>query len=123
MGEWKLGKTAKFIKDNEHYQQRQPNEWVAVMKNLDAYFEALKLLGNPMQIQTGFLHHEPDGIKALDQKGGKQKVKLQQTRLYVYPDTNLKILYLLAMGNKSTQASDIRFSREMVKELRSGGGY
>jgi hypothetical protein len=44
---------------------------------LDSYYKALKDAGHPFQVSGGFIHPEPDGIKAIDQKGGKQKSKLQ----------------------------------------------
>ena len=120
MIEWKLTKTDKFVRDFEYYQKKHPNELVAVMDNVDTYFRTLKKLGNPLQIQAGFIHREPAGIKAIDQKGGKQKVKLQQTRLYVYPDIDRSTLFLFAIGNKTNQSEDIRYCQEMVKKLKSG---
>jgi hypothetical protein len=70
-------------------------------------------------VRGGFIHDEPDGIKAIDQKGGGQKMKLQQTRLYVYPDITNRILYLLTIGDKGTQRDDINLCREFVrKEIR-----
>ena len=76
MAEWQLTKTDKFVRDYEHYQKKHPNELAAVMNNVDTYFRTLKMLGNPLQIKAGFIHHEPAGIKAIDQRGGKQKTKL-----------------------------------------------
>ena len=102
--------------------KKHPSELVAVMGNVDTYFIALKGLGNPLQIQAGFIHHEPAGIKAVDQKGGKQKSKLRQTRLYVYPDVERSTLFLFAIGNKTSQSDDIQYCREMIKKLKSGGG-
>lgn len=122
MAEWQLTKTDKFIRDFEHYQKKHPDELVAVMDNVDTYFRTLMKLGNPLQVQAGFIHKEPAGVKAIDQKGGKRKVKLQQTRLYIYPDTDKLTLFLFAIGNKTNQSEDIRYCQEMVKKLKSGGG-
>jgi hypothetical protein len=51
-------------------------------------------------------------------KGGKRKVKLQQTRLYVYPDIQDKSLYLLAIGDKNSQKKDIQFCIDTVKQIK-----
>lgn len=92
-----------------------------MISNLDKYFTALKELNNPLQIKAGFIHKEPSGIKAIDQKGGGQKVRLKQTRLYVYPDITTKTLYLLTIGDKTSQKrEDVKFSQEYVKGIRKG---
>ena len=71
-----------------------------------------------MQVTAGFIHNEPDGIIALDQKGGKQKVKLQQTRLYIFPNVEAKILYLLLIGSKQSQGKDINYCRKFVRKFK-----
>lgn len=91
-----------------------------MLKNLDKYFETLNQCGNPLQVSIGFIHDEPEGIKAIDQKGGGHKHKLQQTRLYVFPDTNTNTLFLLAIGNKTTQRDDIGKCREFVRNAKKG---
>jgi len=99
---WLLEETEQYERDKRFFEKKYPNELVAMLKNLDRYFDALMSCGNPLQVSLGFIHHEPDGIKAIDQKGGGQKVKLQQTRLYIFPKTEEKILILLAIGTKTT---------------------
>ena len=122
MVEWKTARTAQFLRDLERYGKKHPSELAAVIRNLDMYFDTLKRSGNPTQVQAGFIHHGPDRIKEIDQKG-KTKTKLQQTRLYVFPDIERGTLHLLKIVDKNSQTADIRFSREMVKEIKSGGGY
>lgn len=76
-----------------------------------------------MQVRTGYLHFEPDGIKAIDQKGGGKKIKLQQTRLYIYPDIKTKKIFLLAIGTKTNQNEDINKCRKIVKKIKEGESY
>lgn len=71
---------------------------------------------NPINIKAGFIHHEPDGIKAIDQKGGKGKLK--QCRLYIYPDTSTRLVHVISVGDKTDQKGDINECREYVKPLR-----
>ena len=118
MTEWNLVPLGKYLSDYKWYEKKRPNELCAILGNLDTYFEALKMIGNPLQVKSGFIHDEPDGVKAIDQRGGKQKVKLQQTRLYLYPNVSEQKLYLLAIGDKTTQRGDIQFCRERVKEIK-----
>ena len=69
------------------------------MLNLRQYFEALQRCSDPGFIKFGFIHKEPKGIKAIDQRGSGRN--LQQTRLYIYPDLDNKILHLITIGNKN----------------------
>ena len=121
MGEWRLEPTETYIRDLQDYSKKCPEELAAVLNNLDTYFRALFRLGNPMQITGGFIHNESDGIKGIDQKGSKRK--LTETRLYVYPDTHAKRLYLLMIGTKKAQRQDISNCRDVVRKLRKTRGY
>lgn len=116
MGEWTLEATDVYGRRHEHYEKKHPHELAAVTGNLDTYFKTLNEVNNPLQVKAGFIHNEPSGIKAIDQKGGRQKIKLQQTRLYIFPDTSSKTLYLLTIGDKGTQRDDINFCREYVRK-------
>ncbi|MDD5044059.1 MAG: hypothetical protein PHH69_05675 [Candidatus Omnitrophica bacterium] len=115
--EWKMEPTEKYICKHEDYEKKHPQELVAMEDNLDAYFKALSNGINPLQIGGGFIHNEREGIWAIDQKGGRRKIKLQQARLYIYPDILTKTLFLLTIGDKQTQRKqDIPFCREYVKK-------
>jgi len=118
MAGWKLNFTDKYSRIYKQYEKKYPNELTAVLSNLDFYFEALNKLGNSMLIKAGYIHPELNGIIAIDQKGGKKKVKLKQTRLYIYPDTQNKVLYLLTIGDKNSQKMDIKFCVNTVKQIR-----
>jgi hypothetical protein len=118
MSQWLQQAIHRYERDLNYYEKKHSNELWAMLNNLDTYFETLKECGNPMQVTGGFIHPESDGIKAIDQKGGQQKVKLQQARLYVYPDVNTTTLYLLAIGDKSSQRDDVNFCRSVVRNIR-----
>lgn len=97
------------------------------MENLDKYMIFLNSASHPRLVQFGFLHEEPKGIRAIDQSGGalasgKRRAKLSQTRLYSYADLESKVLHLLCLGSKTTQAKDIRYAENVVDALRKGSG-
>ena len=56
------------------------------------------------------------GILAIDQKGGG--ANLQETRLYIYADDVAQIVYLIAIGDKATQDSDVEYSKNFVRQIR-----
>jgi hypothetical protein len=70
----------------------------------------------PKPLIYGFLHSEPSGVIAIDQTGGR---KVKATRLYVYPDVETETLYLLTLGDKSTQDDDIQDCRRFVKQIKA----
>ena len=117
---WNIEFTDEFARALKRYQKKRPNELSAVLNNLDTYFETLKLVGTPLQVKAGFIHNEPNGIIAVDQKGGGQKGTLKQTRLYVFPDTEKGILHLLTIGDKQSQKQDIKNCREKVIRIKRG---
>ena len=72
------------------------------------------------QVKAGFLHPEPLGVIAIDQKGGGKA--LDETRLYVFPDEDEEVLHIITLGDKRSQADDIALCRQFVTELRKTKG-
>lgn len=113
---WNLEASDEYQRKHKWFEKKRPRELRAVLDNLDTYLKALCAGAKPAQIKFGFIHIEPNGILAIDQKGGGPN--LAQTRLYVFPDTERRILHLFTLGGKATQAVDIQTCRGFVKELR-----
>ena len=70
---WKIQKSPFFESRFKRFQKNHPNETRAMLNNLDSYLTALNEGTNPVNLTAGFIHHEPDGIKGIDQKGSKGK--------------------------------------------------
>ena len=119
MLDWNMRAEDAYLRAAKWYSKKKLNEFIAVTANLDKYLAALQNVGNPLQITASFIHNEPDGIVALDQKGRKQKVKLQQTRLYIFPHLEEKTLYVLTIGDKRSQSNDINYCRKFVRKLKN----
>lgn len=97
------------------------------MENLDKHLISIEIAAHPKLVQFGFLHDEPKGIRAVDQSGGalasgKKRGTLNQTRLYSYAALESKVLLLLCLGSKTTQAKDIRYAESVVDALRKESG-
>ena len=121
MALWCVEPTDQYNRDLKYYSKKHPEELIAVTDNLDTYLKLLNGCDNPVHISVGFLHHEPDGMKAIDQKGSKSRQKLQQTRLYTYAYADKNVLYLLGIGGKTSQNEDIQKCRKYIKWIRKGG--
>ena len=112
---WELEPTNLFVKLEGWYGKKRPAELAAVLRNLDRYVDLLNAASHARTVQAGFLHGEPSGVVAVDQKGGGGN--LAETRLYTFPDDSAKVLYLILIGDKGTQAKDIQTCREFVRNL------
>lgn len=113
---WQLEVTVGYERTAKWYEKKRKKELAAVLANLQRYLEMLAATDNPQLIQAGFLHSEQKGVWAIDQRGWKEK--LQQTRLYTFPDYNSETLYLLRIGNKDSQPDDVKWCSEWVDDFR-----
>ena len=113
---WNLETSDVYARHLKHYTKKHPRELRAVLDNLNTYLKALQL-GAPIHPPPfGFLHAEPHGVWAIDQKGGGKS--LAQTRLYVYPAEKTKVLHLLALGDKNSQKADIQLCNQLIAEIQ-----
>ncbi|MBY0522972.1 MAG: hypothetical protein K2R98_06220 [Gemmataceae bacterium] len=113
---WDLEPSEEYRRRHKRFEKNHPRELAAVLVNLATYQTALKSCARPQQVNFGFMHAEPSGVVALDQKrGGKN---LRQTRLYVFPDADTGVLHLITVGGKDTQSDDIQFCREYVQSIQ-----
>ena len=117
---WVIQRTDEYERRSRSYQKKHPRELAAVLDNLDTLHQALNRGVKPRQARFGFIHVEPSGVLAIDQKGGG--AKLAQARLYVYPDAEHEVLYLLTLGDKRTQHQDIENCKHFVAQIREWQG-
>ncbi len=113
---WVTETSDQYERRHKRYTKKEPNVLKAILNNLDTYFKALQFGVLPQKIQFGFIHAEPHGVKAIDQKGGEGK--LAQGRLYVYPDADAEVLYLITLGDKDSQDEDIQYCNQFIRQLR-----
>ncbi|MCE9612368.1 MAG: hypothetical protein K8R23_19385 [Chthoniobacter sp.] len=112
---WQVEPTNRWEKDQKHYVKKHPRELAAVLNNLDRYLSQLATLPNARCAAAGFLHPEQAGVLAVDQRGGGGN--LQETRLYTYAHEARQVLYLIAIGNKDSQPSDVLAAKRFVESL------
>jgi hypothetical protein len=116
---WTLQVTSEWERQLKYFTKKQPRELEAALDNLDTFHKALANGARLQDARFGFIHAEPMGVLAVDQKGGGPN--LAQIRLYLYPDEERRVLVLLTAGNKKSQKSDIAFCKNSVRQLRQSG--
>jgi hypothetical protein len=80
MEELRLQESPFFASRFKRYQKKHPKETAAVLNNLDTYVRTLNMGARSEFIQASFIHREPRGVVAIDQKGARASSR--QTRLY-----------------------------------------
>ncbi len=113
---WKLQAAPTFERAKKRYGKKRPGELAAVLRNLGRLLEQLNDLPDYRAARFGFLHPEPHGVWAIDQHG-PSKVRLQETRLYVFPSGQDMTLHIITVGNKNSQASDLQLTAAFVATL------
>lgn len=113
---WVLEPTDDFLKSQRKWPKKYHRELANMFDNLSTLQRAFEMGATPqLAAQAGYVHAEPAGVLAIDQSG--PGAGLKQARLYVYPDTDSRVLHLITIGDKSSQKADIRFSKEFVESL------
>jgi hypothetical protein len=115
--EWALQYAEDFKPRWNRFLKKHGDEAKAMAKNLDKYFRSLAAGTHPMQINGGFIHSEPKGIKALDQRGCSNP-NPTQTRLYVFPEIERELLHVITVGTKTDQNGDIKTAEAYVSRLK-----
>lgn len=115
---WDFQQWDKFKTRFTKYRKNHPDEVVATINNLDTFQMALRSGAKPTLVHFGFLHREPQGVCAIDQSGAEGD--MHETRLYVYADEAVRVIHLLTIGDKNSQAQDLADCRDFMNRLRKG---
>src|SRR5205809_31655 len=116
---WTLDPSDEYIKAHKWFAKKRKKELAAVLANLEMVRESLERGLTIEQVSSfGFVHHEPQGVLAIDQKGGGND--LRQTRLYILVQICGECIKLLTIGDKATQHEDIKYATRVATELNRG---
>jgi hypothetical protein len=80
---WNQLPTDLFQRRLKKWPKKHGRELAAMLANLQTVQDALRSGAKVEHLAFGFVHREPGGVLAVDQKGGGAGLK--QTRLYVHP--------------------------------------
>lgn len=106
-----------YLRDLRWYAKKRPVELSAVLRNLERFMTLLARSPTGRSVQAGFLHPEPHGMVAVDQRGGGGR--LQETRLYCYAHNSSRTVHLLGIGDKSSQPADLARLSPVARTLNS----
>ena len=92
-----------------------PEEYTACFANLEKILTILNSGNKISGFKVGFFRSEGDGLYRIGQTGVKDA---KEVRLYVYPDTESEMMYVLSMGTKESQQNDIKEAKKRIKKLK-----
>jgi putative component of toxin-antitoxin plasmid stabilization module len=95
--------------------KNHPEEYASCFGNLEKILAILRNGNKVGGFKVGFFRSEGDGLYRIGQSGVKDS---KEVRLYVYPDQESEIIYILAMGTKESQQADIKESKKKIKKLK-----
>ena len=96
--------------------KNHPEEYDSCFANLTKILAILRNGKKVGEFKVGFFRTEGNGLYRIGQSGVKDS---KEVRLYVYPDEESEIIYVLAMGTKETQKNDIKEVKKKIKKLKS----
>ena len=114
---WVLLPHSSYLRDLRWYRKKRPVELAALHRNLERYMTLLARSASARSVHAGFLHPEPHGMVAIDQRGGGGR--LQETRLYCYAHAGSRTVHLLGIGDKSSQSADLARLSPIARTLNS----
>ena len=100
----------------KHYAKKHRREFVSCLANLADVITALNSGAAVTAIPYGFFRSEHEDVYRIGQTNVKHP---HETRLYVYACVIRTTIYVLTVGDKSTQQSDINACHAKVRELKS----
>lgn len=123
---WELEYAPGFKAQLKKFARKHPAEVEAVMINLEKYLGILRGGCSVMQAnKESYVRKEPDGMVAIDERGidrsqlNAANKQLKATRLYCHAVTIGQTLYLLGIGDKDSQAEDLRNNRKKANKIKN----
>jgi hypothetical protein len=115
--EWRIDISYANAANFKKFRGRYPREYASCFSNLDTILNRLNL-EIPLSVLANnppFFKPEKGGLFRIGQKG---VVAAKETRLYVYPDEQLAMVFVVDIGTKETQKQDIAASLRVMHQIR-----
>ncbi len=115
--EWELDISLASKSAFSKFQKNHGREYVSCFNNLNKIIGLLKDGQSPIKLNhnPGFFVSEGKGVYRIGQTG---VVGAKETRLYVYPSEQDKVIYILSIGTKESQRVDINEAHKVVKAIK-----
>ncbi len=103
----------------KRFARKYPREYESVFTNLEKVMRLLRSGNKLGSFQIGFFRSEGDGVYRIGQTavpGAKE------SRLYLFPDEQNRVMYVLNIGDKDSQDVDINESKRLATAIKPKPG-
>ncbi len=107
-----LASQAKFAK----FAKKHSREYAALFANLDRIIALLRAGHKIGAFQVGFFRSEGAGVWRI---GQTRVPSAKESRLYVFPDDKRQVMFILGIGTKDSQQTDINEAKESAKNTQA----
>jgi putative component of toxin-antitoxin plasmid stabilization module len=94
---------------------KHPREYESLFVNLERIVRLLRGGNKPGGFRVGFFRSEGEGVYRIGQTGVESA---KESRLYVYPDEEDRVMYTLNIGDKDSQTEDINESKRIAATIK-----
>jgi len=114
--EWSLDVSLASKSAFSRFQKNHQEEYASCFSNLEKIKRLLNQGKKLAEIEhhPSFFRHETNGIFRIGQSGLKGAKK---SRLYIYPCFRENVIYILGIGTKETQRSDLIRAKKAIKDI------
>jgi len=117
-GEWQIDVSYASRASFRKFNRNHPLEYSSCFANLDKVLVLLNTGHSIGSFQLGFLRPEGGGVSRIGQTGVPAA---KESRLYVYFTQRGRTVYILGIGTKETQQTDIAAAKKLIKRIKSSG--
>ncbi len=118
---WTMSPCSDYANAIKVFTKKWPHEMRAVANNLRTLMQSLDRGANPEQVKSlGFVHgNYALGILSIDETGHEKGSKPKSIRLYIFPCETEKSVYVMLLGDKSSQHNDVKLCKDFVSKKLS----
>jgi hypothetical protein len=97
------------------FQKSYPREYASLFANLNKINNLLEAGNKIGGFHVGFFRSEGGDVYRIGQTGVPSA---KESRLYVFPDQQNRIMHVLGVGTKDDQDGDINNAKDIVRKIR-----
>jgi len=113
--EWQIDNGRANRNRFEKFAGKHPREYDSLFANLDKVMRLLRGGHKIGSFQVGFFRSEGEGVYRIGQTGVQGA---KESRLYIYPDQENRLMHILNIGDKDTQSGDVNAAKDLVRQIK-----
>lgn len=113
--EWQIENSYAASNKFKKFAAKHPAEFDSLFANLEKIMRLLRTGNKIGGFRVNFFRSEGEGVYRIGQSGVSHA---KESRLYVYPDEQARIVYVLTVGDKDSQDTDINEAKDITKDIK-----